>query len=100
MPVILGYCFGAGVASAGDIISECGAAEDIHKAAEVAHPGDSIIVPKGKFPFHGQAFLPDEVGIRGAGKNDTLPIKMTGLGMEARCLRQLDARQPIRHADR
>ena len=72
---ILGYCAGARVASAGDVVSEGGTAEDIQKAAEIARPGDSIIVPKGKFPFHGQVFLPDGVSVRGAGKNDTLLIK-------------------------
>ena len=72
---ILSYCSGAGVASAGDVVSESGAAEDIQKAAEIARPGDSIIIPKGKFPFHGQVFLPDGVSVRGAGKNDTLLVK-------------------------
>ena len=72
---ILSYCSGAGVAAARDVVSESGAAEDIQKAAEVARPGDSIIIPKGKFPFHGQVFLPDGVSIRGAGKNDTLLVK-------------------------
>lgn len=73
--IILGYCAGARVASAADVVSEGGTAEDIQKAAEIARPGDFIIVPKGKFPFHGQVFLPDGVSVRGAGKNDTILIK-------------------------
>ena len=75
MLAILGYCLGTGVATAGDVLSESGAAEDIQKAAAAARPGNSIVVPKGKFPFHGQVFLPDGVSIHGAGKNDTLLIK-------------------------
>jgi hypothetical protein len=71
---ILSRCSCAGVASAGDIVSDSGAAEDIQKAAEIARPG-FYRIPKGKFPFHRQVFLPDGVSVRGAGRNDTLLIK-------------------------
>jgi Right handed beta helix region len=72
---ILSYCSGAGVASASDVVSDSGTAEDIQKAAEIARPGDSIVIPKGKFSFRGQVFLSDGVSVRGAGRNDTLLIK-------------------------
>ena len=79
---IFGGCLGlgAGVAAAGDIVSESGAAEDIQKAAEIARPGDSIIVPKGRYPFHGQVLLLDGVSVRGAGKDDTVLLKVDRLG--------------------
>jgi hypothetical protein len=73
--VILVCGFGGGIASARDVVSQSGGAEDIQRAADTARPGDSIIVPKGRFPFHGQVFLPDGVSVRGAGKDDTLLIK-------------------------
>jgi hypothetical protein len=65
-------CFSTRIAFASDVASESGTAEDIQKAANIARPGDSITIPKGKFLFHGQVFLPDGVSVRGAGKNDTI----------------------------
>jgi hypothetical protein len=57
---ILICCSSAGVASAADIVSDSGAAEDMQKAAEIARPG-FYRLPKGKFLFHRQVFLADGV---------------------------------------
>jgi hypothetical protein len=53
------------------IVARSGAAEDIQRAVLSAHPGDTIVIPEGRFAFHGQVFLPDGLSIRGAGRDKT-----------------------------
>ena len=57
--VILSCCSGA-IASAGDIVSDSGAAEGIQKAAEIARPGILSLFQKGSFHFIVTYFCPME----------------------------------------
>ena len=57
---ILSCCSSTGVASAGDIVSDSGAAEDMQKAAEIARPG-FYRLPKGSFHFIAKYFCPTDV---------------------------------------
>jgi Right handed beta helix region len=76
----IGYCCIASFASATEIAARSGTAEDIRNAIAVAHPGDTIVIPEGRFEFHGQVFLPDGLSLRGAGRDKTWLIKGDRLG--------------------
>src|SRR5262249_5499199 len=78
--LVIGYCCMAGLAMANDIAARSGTAEDIRIAAAAARPGDTIVIPEGRFAFHGQVFLPDGLGLRGAGRDKTWLIKDDRLG--------------------
>jgi hypothetical protein len=70
----------AGLALANNIAARSGTAEDIRIAAAAARPGDTIVIPEGRFAFHGQVFLPDGLALRGAGRDKTWLIKDDRLG--------------------
>src|SRR5262249_3655049 len=77
---VVGYCCMAGLALANNIAARSGTAEDIQIAVAAARPGDTIIIPEGRFAFHGQTFLPDGLALRGAGCDMTWLIKDDRLG--------------------
>jgi hypothetical protein len=73
--LLIGCCCAATAALAADVVAKSGAATDIQETVALAHPGDTITIPEGRFLFHGQVFLPDGVTVRGAGKDKTLLVK-------------------------
>jgi len=70
-------CFGlsANSAAADNIMAKTGTADDIQQAVKIARPGDTIIIPEGRFAFHGQVFLTDDLNVRGAGRDKTFIIR-------------------------
>jgi hypothetical protein len=78
--IVIGYCCMAGQGLANNIPARSGTAEDIRIAAAAARSGDTIVIPEGRFAFHGQVFLPDGLALRGAGRDKTWLIKDDRLG--------------------
>jgi hypothetical protein len=63
-----------------NIDARSGSAVDIQAAIDLAHPGDTVVIPAGHFKFTGQVLSPDGIHIQGAGRDRTYLIKADNLG--------------------
>jgi hypothetical protein len=59
----------------GVIHATSGYRADLQAAINRAHTGDTVLVPAGRFSFKGLVLAPDDIYIKGAGRDSTYLVK-------------------------
>ncbi len=76
--LVVGIGYSAATMAA-TISAASGSSVDIQAAVDLAQPGDTVLIPEGKFDFEGQVFATDEIKIAGMGRDKTFLIKRDSL---------------------